>query len=402
MTNVNAGDDMRRRLESDLEQQSNFCNEIFARAEAAKRDISEDEIPLVRDAQARIKGIRAQLDIVESAREEIFQTQTRAAAIGAVAEARNGIAPISAVEYRSAGAYIVDMYNAKQDNREAQQRLALYHRAAAHQKMEDIPGAIPDPIVGPVINFIDSARPLVAVLGPQDMPYATWHRPRVTQHTAVDEQSGEKAELTSQKMVISRITGEAKTYGGYVNVSRQSIDFSNPQILDIIIRDLAAQYAIETEAATGALVADETGTAVTYGTTQDSVAGALWKAAAAVYKAVKGQGRLVLVCGADVLAAFGPLFAPYGPMNQQGTGFLANSFAQGNMGVISGVSVVMSTGIADKEAFLLSTAAVEVFERRVGQLQVVEPSVFGLQVAFGGHFCPMTIEPGGIIPLEGP
>ena len=45
------------------------------------------------------------------------------------------------------------------------------------------------------------------------------------------------------------------TYGGYVNVSRQNIDWSVPSIMDIVINDLAAQYAIKTESVTAAAVA---------------------------------------------------------------------------------------------------------------------------------------------------
>jgi hypothetical protein len=35
----------------------------------------------------------------------------------------------------------------------------------------------------------------------------------------------------------------------------------------------------------------------------------------------------------------------------------------------------------------------------VGQLQAVEPSVLGVQVAYAGYFTPLTIDDGGIIEL---
>src|SRR5690606_3933164 len=105
-----------------------------------------------------------------------------------------------------------------------------------------------------------------------------------TQHTAVAAQGAagsaadEKSELVSQKMTITRLTANAVTYGGYVNISRQNIDFSSPQILDLVINDLAAQYAIETEAATAALLATTTTPPVGYGAnpTEESVKKALW------------------------------------------------------------------------------------------------------------------------------
>src|SRR5690606_13186201 len=118
----------------------------------------------------------------------------------------------------------------------------------------------------------------------------------------------EKSELVSQKMIIERLTGEAVTYGGYVNVARQVIDFSNPQGMDLVINDLAAQYAIETEAATAAALATTTTTPVTYpaAPTSDDIAGAVWEAVAGVYTATKGQGRLALAIAPDVLQLFGP------------------------------------------------------------------------------------------------
>ena len=47
----------------------------------------------------------------------------------------------------------------------------------------------------------------------------------------------------------------------------------------------------------------------------------------------------------------------------------------------------------------MSTAAAEVYETRVGQLQVVEPSVLGVQVAYAGYFTPLVIDATGIIAI---
>ena len=71
-------------------------------------------------------------------------------------------------------------------------------------------------------------------------------------------------------------------------------------MLDIVVNDLAAQYAVATEAAFGAaLIATanvvELAPVAAGGTpTAVELAQALWTAAANVYNAVKGQGRLAL------------------------------------------------------------------------------------------------------------
>lgn len=410
-TNANAGDEMIRRLETELREKQTFANEVISRAQAGERDLTDDEKGLVAETRGRMEAIKGQLETIEDVSRVSFESANRAREVGQAIDSMKGRHESGPVEYRSAGAYALDMYKSCLNDREARERLELFHRSAAHQKTSDNLGVIPDPIVGDVVNFIDAARPIVSTLGPRDMPAATWHRPKVTQHTTVAVQGSagaaadEKSELVSQKMTITRLTANAITYGGYVNVSRQNIDFSSPASLDLIISDLAAQYSIETEAAVAAELAAHNASDVTYdmtpssGTIADAVAGAVWSAAATAYGAVKGQGRLVLVVAPDRLSVFGPLFAPYGPQNQQGTGFNASGFGQGVLGSISGVPVIMSSGLASGEAFLLSTAAIEVYEQRVGTLQVTEPSVLGVQVAYAGYFTPLVIEANGIVPL---
>jgi hypothetical protein len=192
------------------------------------------------------------------------------------------------------------------------------------------------------------------------------------------------------------------TYGGYVNVSRQDIDFTpNGQILDIVVTDLAEQYAIETEQATATELDASTATAVGYGAAPDadSIRAALWAAAADIYATTKGRGRLGLALAPDRLETFGPLFTPIPLSVAPGEGLTAGDFGSGLVGTIAGIPVMMSAGLASTKAFLFSTGAIEVYEQRVGQLQAVEPSVLGVQVAYAGYFTPLTIDDGGIIEL---
>ena len=197
-------------------------------------------------------------------------------------------------EYRSAGHYLLDYWQARIGDEDAMKRLQTYQRTAAHQTTTDSTGVLPAPIIGPVLNFVDSARPLVNALGPRNLPSQTWSRPKVTQNTSVAEQSAEKAELTSQKMIIAKVTGTAQTFGGYVNVSSQIIDFSDPSIMDIIIGDLAAQYALQTENdATDTFLAGATAATTNLATganTAEQVAAAFWGAVGQVYAGTKGAG----------------------------------------------------------------------------------------------------------------
>lgn len=403
-SNANASDDFIRRMETDLREKQNFANQIIARAQAAERDLTDDDKQLLGETRGEISRLKSQIETVEDITREAYEADVRQRQVGEVIDTFRGKAA-NPVEYRSAGAWALDSYRAHLGERDARERLEFFYRAAQHQTTADNLGVVPDPIIGEVINFIDAARPIVSSLGVRPLPSSTWHRPKVTQHTATAVQGSagaaadEKKELTSQKMTITRLNGTAVTYGGYVNVSRQDIDFSQPSILDIIIQDLAAQYAIDTEAAVGAALAATSTTAVEHDGTAAGVAGALWEAAAAAYTAVRGMGRLVLAVAPDVLSTFGPLFPPVNPRDAQSPGFEAGRFMQGAVGNISGVQTVMSSGLGSGEAFVFSTAALECYEQRVGTLQVTEPSVLGLQVAYAGYFTPLTIEEDAIIPL---
>ena len=400
-------DAMIARIQGELEERNAFIQGTISSAQDAERDLTDNEKELIKTAKARVDDLRSQINTLKDAQAATLEARESVRRVNADLIAARAQVDHGPVEYRSAGDYLLDMYKASLGEREPRERLEMFHRVAAHQKTSDNTGVVPDPVIGSVINFIDAARPLVSFIGPQNLPSATWHRPIVTQHTQVGSQGSagaaadEKSELDSQKMTITRLDATAVTYGGYVNVSRQNIDFSNGQILDIIINDLAAQYAIQTEAATAAALEASSTTAVEYATTTAAdVAAAVWEAVAEVYAAVRGQGRVGIAVSSDMLGVFGPLFAPVNPQNAQSTGFNAVNFGQGVMGQISGVPVLMSSGLSSGKAFAFSTAALEVYEQRVGALQAVEPSVLGVQVAYAGYFTPLTIEEDAIVPIE--
>ena len=406
-SNLTAGDEYIQRLDKELEQKESLVRGIYQRANAAGRDVNDEEGQMIVEARGRMEKIQAELDQAQEVNRIAYETRSKGRAVDQAISIMQGKPEPGKVEYRSAGEYMLDMWNSAQGSRDASDRLEVYGRAAAHQKTGDSLGVIPDPIVGPVIDFIDAARPLISTLGTMPLNNATFYRPIVTQHPTVGLQgtnggpADEKTELDSQKMVIDRKTVTAKTLGGYVNVSRQAIDFSTPSALDLVVNGLGQQYSIETEALVGTALSTTTTAAVSYGAvpTADLVASAVWEAAGTVYTAVKGMGRLVIAIAPDVLGVFGPLFAPVNPQDAQSPGFEAGRFNQGVMGTISGIPVVMSAGLGAGDAYLLSTAAIECFEQRVGTLQVVEPSVFGLQVAYAGYFSTLVVNDDAIVPL---
>jgi HK97 family phage major capsid protein len=391
-----ATDQMLARYVREIEERQQFIDGMVEAA--ANDDLSNEQLELVTRAKDRISECNRLMAPLEESRRISAESSDRIAALAKYMD--DAPDRPKEVQYRSAGEYVLDMWKAGLGSPDANQRLELYNRAAAHQTTSDNTGLLPTPILGPVVNFIDSARPLVAALGPRQLPGSSFSRPRVTQHTAVAVQSAEKAELTSQKMIIGKLSVTPATIGGYVNISRQDVDWTQPSVMDIVINDLAAQYAILTEAtAVQAFYAGGTASAVTIPATPtaDNVAAAFWSAAGSVYTATKGQGRLIAAASPDVLGILGGLFAPVNPVDSQSTGFSAATFGQGAMGSIGGIPVYVTAGFAAaKSLMIMSSAAGEIYEDRIGSLQVVEPSVLGIQVAYAGYFASLIVQAAGI------
>jgi HK97 family phage major capsid protein len=389
---------MLARYVAEIEERQSFIDGIVQSTEDKGEDLDEGKLELVTRARDRIAQCNQLMQPLEEAR-RISDDSTKR--IGELAKFMQADDRPREIQYRSAGQYTMDMWRAGLGNEEAKYRLETFNRAAAHQTTGDNPGLLPEQILGPVVNFVDNARPLINALVPRQLPSGTWSRPVITQHTQIGVQSAEKTELASRKMTIGKLPVTAVTYGGYVNVSRQDADWTQPQVMDIVINDLAGQYAIVTEAAAGAAfsAAATAGTDLPATPTSGDVAGALWAAAGTVYTATGGAGGLIAAASPDMLSLLGPLFAPVNPQNAQSTGFSAGQFGQGAMGAVSGIQVVVSAGIPTGQILVISSAAAEVYEDRVGALQVVEPSVLGVQVAYAGYFAPLVVAGPGIVKI---
>ena len=391
-------DQMLSRISAEIEEKQSFIDGVVESAEKEGRDLTAQEMELVTRSKDRQGELNEQAKPMQEAARIAIESQERVAQIGKLFQTEKE--KPAEVEYRTAGAYILDYWKAALGAEGPKERLELYERTAAHQLTTDNPGLLPTPIVQPVVNFIDGSRPMTTWLGPKQIPSNSWVRPKVTQHTAVAVQTPtEKTELTSQKMTIAKQTVTAATYGGYVNVSRQDIDWSTPSIMDIVINDLAAQYAITTEGVLCDAVVAAAATTETIPTGAATVAqltAALWEAAGLIFTATQGQGRLAMFVSSDHLGLWAPLFAPVNPQSAQSPGFEAANFGTGAMGQIAGIPVYMSAGLDAASTVVLSSAAVEVYEDRIGSLQVIEPSVLGVQVAYAGYYTYLVVETAGL------
>lgn len=272
-------------------------------------------------------------------------------------------------------------------------------QARVTQVTADTPGVLPVPVIGEVMSDVDAARPFIDSIGAQGMAFAgeTFKRPVITQHAAVGKQTTQATTtgMGSQKLIIGSVTFTKETWGGYLDVSRQDIDWTSPAAWDAILNDLQEQYGLQTENT----AADAFAAAVT---AQTEVAGAvgaatlaqwitgLYTAAAAAYT---GGGRLpdTIWASLDMWTTLGPLIeAQLATNNGQS---LAQTSAASFVGELLKLPRIVVPSFPNGTLIIGVKKWTEVYEERIGLLQAVLPSVLGVQVAYGGYVAYNTLKP---------
>lgn len=118
--------------------------------------------------------------------------------------------------------------------------------AAGDVATSNVPGVIPVPILGPVFADINYISPLLTAVGTRAMPGggagATFIRPTWTTHPSVAEQSAQFDAVSATTSVIASNTVTKKTFAGSTTLSYQTVSFSDPAAMAIIMQDLAGQY----------------------------------------------------------------------------------------------------------------------------------------------------------------
>ena len=396
-------------------------------AQRETQELVPAERDLLEACRARIAELDAQiepLEAYETTRGAHVDTLSRLPRAGSSSTPARIDASDRAPEYPSAGAFLVDLIRARGimergvvDANAAQRVAAAYQaRVVADQKTSDTTGILPTPIVGGVVNLIDANRPLITSLGGAmglaGIPGATFSRPKITQHTTVGAQAGEKTQLASQKMTISPVSFTKATYGGTVDISRQDIDWTSPGAWDILVRDLADVYAVQTETAVAAAFKTAAAHApvVCAANTLAGWTTALYLAAADSYaNGFRMPDRVW--CSLDVWAALGSLVdvsrVVFPPDALVGGDAMDSMDAGGSTlasfrGDILGLPRIVVPTFPSGTCIVGPSTLFEVYEEVIGLLSVVEPSILGVQVAYGGYVAFGTLAGSAFVPVTPP
>jgi hypothetical protein len=298
----------------------------------------------------------------------------------------------TAAEYISAFFVGGDQFHAMREGIQA---------AAPNVITTDIPGVLPLPIVQPVYNNFIGRRPVIDAIGAKAMPQGgkVFIRPEVTTHTSIGNQATENTALTQGTFVVTDNQVTKGTYGGYVTLSEQSIDWSTPEIIGLVLDDMGRIYANETDN----VAADNlrTGATVTSNFTAanagDPATWAAWVAGAAATILSGSNGNLpthmFLSPGIwqDLLGlsdtADRPLFPQIGPMNAFGN--LAPGQANGNA---FGLQVVVDRNFTNPTLIVGDATGYEIFEQQKGAISVDVPSTLSRTIAFRGYLATLMID----------
>ena len=272
--------------------------------------------------------------------------------------------------------------------------------AAPDVTTTDTPGVLPIPIVQPVYNNFRGIRPVVDACGVKAMPGGgkVFIRPEVTTHTSMAVQSAENAALQSGTFVVSSNQVTKGTYGGYVSLSMQDIDWvSDPAILSLILDDMSRIYANTTDdVASDALLAGVTQSAVlTDPTSPSEWVSDIYDAASTILTNSNGNLPTHLFLSPNMYAALGklvdtagrPLFPEIGPMNALGTSS-ASSFS----GSAFGLTVVVDRNFAADTVIVGDPSGFEIFEQQKGALSIEAPSTLSRTLSWHGYFATLMID----------
>ena len=127
---------------------------------------------------------------------------------------------------------------------------AKIRAAAPDITTADTPGILPTPIVSPVYDGLNAVRPFVSAIGTRAMPEggATFRRPVISVRPTVTQQpTGQLNTLDPSTVGVSNNNVNKLTFGTYVTLSEQDVDWTDPNSLAIVLNQLAIAYGQATD-----------------------------------------------------------------------------------------------------------------------------------------------------------
>jgi uncharacterized protein len=263
-------------------------------------------------------------------------------------------------KFRSQGEYAKALVNGDEDAK------ALARAASTSADTVALPG-----FLGYIDNLIDTNRPTLSAFSRAALPAAglTVEYAQVSANTlAVGVQSPENDALDFGNLTISSVSANVVTYGGYTEMSKQTIQRSSVNYLDTALRALSIAYANATNKAVVDLVEaqDYTGKRwdVSAGTSE-ALIGGLADASAYIFKETGLRPEAIMVgTGAYkfLLQVAGDDGRPVVLVNGAGVNNIGSANIPGLSGQLFGLPVIVDPQIATNRCFVANSAAIQSLE----------------------------------------
>lgn len=309
----------------------------------------------------------------------------------------------------SAGEYLAAMHIGGDTYRKVN---AAYHEAARKSQSSieaaleqdlttDTPGLLPVPVLGPVFQNYNFMRPIVSAFGTRAMPNGsgiTFTRPVIQTSTLAGVQATQGTVVASQTMVLDANSVSRQTVAGTIQISQQTMDFTSPAAMTVILNDLAGQYMKETDnIAADFLVAKKQASGYTWTVTPGDISTLI----AGIYGSAENISATTnlfpthLVCAVDVWKKLGssvddvnrPIFPAIGApgllgMNTLGAGSAASWSGMNPLGL----DIVVDGNLASGTLLVVHAPAVEFYEAQQGMRSNENSELLSRTFSYYGYF----------------
>jgi HK97 family phage prohead protease len=271
---------------------------------------------------------------------------------------------------------------------------AKVQAAAPNITTADTPGILPEIITGSVYDSLNPIRPFVTAIGARAMPQsgATFRRPVITVRPVVTQQpTGQLNQLDPSTVTVANNNVNKLTFGTFVTMSEQDLDWTDPASINIVLNQLAIAYG----QATNNYAVDTCHAAITQtSAVADTSDPADW--IAAIYEGARQISNTSnylpthMVVTPGTWAALGslvdstgrPVFPQIGAMNAPGE--LSASNWNGNpLGLVLVVDKNAPGSFMGHAAG--PAAGFEFYEQQKGAISVDVPSTLGRTIAYRGY-----------------
>ena len=278
---------------------------------------------------------------------------------------------------------------------------AKIQAAAPNITTTDTPGILPQIITGSVYDGLNPIRPFVTAIGTRAMPGAgaTFRRPKITVRPTVTQQpTGQLNALDPSTVTVSNTDISKLTFGTFVTMSEQDMDWTDPNSVNIVLNQLAIAYG----QATDNYAVDTCYAAITQSeNVTDKTKPGDWLAAiyGAAYQISSTSNYLPTHFVVDPTTWYRlgkltstdgtPAFPFVGAPNMMAMNALGTQSATSWNGTPLGLTLVVDKNMAADTAFIGhaagNAAGFEFYEQQKGAISVDVPSTLGRTIAYRGY-----------------